>query len=73
MLPGRNLEAIGAVGVNQSSRFVGMPNLSKPFYREKTVYIKTHKTVINRPVDQERRNTHFKEGKLFFIEILSFS
>ena len=24
---------------------------AKPLYREKTVYIKTHKTVINRPVD----------------------
>ena len=23
----------------------------KPLYREKTVYIKTHKTAINRPVD----------------------
>ena len=27
-------------------RFMG-----KPLYREKTVYIKTHKTAINRPVD----------------------
>ena len=25
--------------------------LKKPLYREKTVYIKTHKTAINRPVD----------------------
>ena len=25
--------------------------LCKPLYREKTVYIKTHKTAINRPVD----------------------
>ena len=29
----------------------GVPNLGKPLYREKTVYIKTHKTAINRPVD----------------------
>ena len=61
MLPRRNLEAIGAVGeriygrfpsVDQSGRFAGVPNLSKPLYREKTVTnIKTHKTAINRPVD----------------------
>ena len=25
--------------------------VGKPLYREKTVYIKTHKTAINRPVD----------------------
>ena len=37
--------------VDQSSRFAGVPNLGKPLYREKTVYIKTHKTAINRPVD----------------------
>ena len=30
--------------VDQSSRFAGVPNLGKPLYREKTVYIKTHKT-----------------------------
>ena len=38
--------------VDQSSRFAGVPKLGKPLYREKTVYIKTHKTAINRPVDQ---------------------
>ena len=27
-------------------------------YREKTVYIKTHKTAINRPVDHRRDVTH---------------
>ena len=37
--------------VDQSSRFAGVPNLGKPLYREKTVYIKTLKTAINRPVD----------------------
>ena len=38
---------------------------------EKTVYIKTHKTAINRPVDHV---THtLSKGRLFFIEILSFS
>ena len=37
--------------VDQSSRFAGVPNLGKPLYREKTVYIKTHKTAINQPVD----------------------
>ena len=26
-------------------------NEGKPLYREKTVYIKTHKRAINRPVD----------------------
>ena len=60
MLPRRYLEAIGAVGeqiygrfssVDQSGRFAGVPSLGKPLYREKTVYIKTHKTAINRPVD----------------------
>ena len=38
----------------------------KPLYGEKTVYIKTHKTAINPWTTQERRNTHFKLGKLFF-------
>ena len=30
---------------------------------------------INQPIwtTQERRNTHFKYGKLFFVEIVSFS
>ena len=45
MLRRRNLKAIGAVGViygrfpsvDQCSRFAGVPNLSKPLYREKTV------------------------------------
>ena len=34
-----------------SDPFAGVPNLGKPLYMEKTVYIKTHKTDINRPVD----------------------
>ena len=59
MLLTRNLEAIGTVGVNLLpfslvdllGHFAGVPNLGKPLYREKTVYIKTHKTAINRPVD----------------------
>ena len=48
--------------VDQSSRFAGVPNLGKPLYREKTVYIKTHKTAINPGpwITQERRNTHYK-------------
>ena len=37
--------------VDLSDRFAEVPNLGKPLYREKTVYIKTHKTAINRPVD----------------------
>ena len=48
MLPRQNLEAIGTVGVNLrpffsvdlSGHFAGVPNLGKPLYREKTVYIK---------------------------------
>ena len=32
-------------------RFMGFYVDGKPLYREKTVYIKTHKTAINRPVD----------------------
>ena len=40
--------------VDQSSRFAGVPNLGKPLYKEKTIYIKTHKTAINRPVDHTR-------------------
>ena len=36
--------------VDQSGRFAGVPNLGKPLYGEKTVYIKTHKMAINRPV-----------------------
>ena len=53
------MEAIGAVGANfrpfsfggSVESLAGVPNLGKPLYREKTVYIKTHKTAINRPVD----------------------
>ena len=37
--------------VDQSRCFAGVPNFGKPLYREKTVYIETHKTAINRPVD----------------------
>ena len=37
--------------VDLSGRFAGVPNLGKTLYREKTVYIKIHKTAINRPVD----------------------
>ena len=53
---GRQLEQLERIparfpSVDQSSRFAGVPNLGKPLYREKTVYIKTHKTAINRPVD----------------------
>ena len=59
MLLTRNLEAIGTVGVNLLpfflvdllGRFAGVPNIGKPLYRQKTVYIKTHRTAINRPVD----------------------
>ena len=60
----QNLEATGAVGANLlrasadlSDRFAGVPNVGKPLYRETTVYSTTHKTIINRPMDQ---------GKLFF-------
>ena len=44
--------------VDQSSRFAGVPNLGKPLYREKTVYIKTHKTAINRPVGHTGETKH---------------
>ena len=37
--------------VDQSRRFARVPNLGKPLYREKTVYMKIHKRAINRPVD----------------------
>ena len=37
--------------VDQLSRFAGVPNLGKPLFREKTVYIKLYKTAINRLVD----------------------
>ena len=30
----------------------------KPLYREKTVYIKTHRTAINRPVDHTGETQH---------------
>ena len=36
---------------DQPRRFAGVPNLGKPLHREKTVYIKTHKTAINRRVN----------------------
>ena len=35
--------------VDQSSRFAGVPNLGKPLYSEKTVYIKTHEADLKRP------------------------
>ena len=38
--------------VDQSGCFAGVPNFGKPLYRKKIVYVKTHKTAINRPVDQ---------------------
>ena len=82
MLLRRNLEAIGAGnGANLqlfsfggSFRPLHWSPLVNPKYREETVYIKTHKMAIN-PIwiTQERRNTHFKYGKLFFVEIVSFS
>ena len=37
--------------VDLLGHFAGVPNLGKPLYREKTVYIKTHRTAINRPMD----------------------
>ena len=39
--------------VDQSGRFAGV--LGKPLYIEKTVYVKTHKTAINRLVDHRNR------------------
>ena len=44
--------------VDQSSRFAGESNLGKPLYREKTVYTKTHKTAVNRPVDHTGETLH---------------
>ena len=41
--------------MDQSGRFAGVPNLGKTSYREKAVYIKTHKTAINQPVDHTYR------------------
>ena len=46
------------LSVDQSSRFAGVPNLGKPLYREKTVYIKTHKMAINWPVDHTGETSH---------------
>ena len=41
-------------------RFMGF-YVCKPLHREKTVYLKSHKTAIKRAwTTQERRNTHFK-------------
>ena len=55
MLSRRNLEAIGAVGGNlRPFSFGGSVEplrWSAQPYGEKTVYIKTHETAINRPVD----------------------
>ena len=53
------MAAIGAVGANLRPFSFGgsvellrrSAHLGKPFFREKTVYIKTDKTAINRPVD----------------------
>ena len=40
--------------VDQSRRFARVPNLGKPLYREKAVYMKIHKWAINRPLDHTR-------------------
>ena len=39
------------LSVDPSDRCAGVSSLGKPLYREKTVYLKTHKTAINRPVN----------------------
>ena len=44
--------------VDQSGRFTGVPNLGKPLHREKTIYIKTHKMTINRPMDHTGETYH---------------
>ena len=64
MLLMRKLEAIGTVGVNLLpfslvdllGHFAGVPNLGKPLYREKTVYITTHKTAIKLAHGPHRRD-----------------
>ena len=47
--------------VDQSGRFAGVPNLGNPLERERTAYIKTHKTAINRPVDHTGEENELKE------------
>ena len=44
--------------VDQSGCLTGVPNLGKPSYREKTVYIKTHKQAINQPMDHTGETLH---------------
>ena len=40
------------VSVTYENERISIKNsLPQPLYRQKTVYIKTHKTAINRPVD----------------------
>ena len=55
MLPRQNLEATGAVGANlRPFSFGGSVEplrWSAQPYGEKTVYLKTHKSAINRPLD----------------------
>ena len=49
----RRLEPLDPAG-----RFTGVPSLGKPLYIEKTVYITTHKTAINRPMDHTGKKQH---------------
>ena len=58
--------------VDQWGRFPGVPNLGKPLYREKTIYIKTHKTAINQPVDHTGETHILSKVSCFLLKSFHF-
>ena len=58
--------------VDQSGSFAGVPNLGKPLYREKTIYIKTHKMAINRPVDHTGETHILSKVSCFLLKSFHF-
>ena len=73
LLCGPRVDMWRFMGFWVNGRLIGSRRFSPTLQREKTVYPKTHKTAIYRPVDYTGGTQHtFKKGKQFFIEIVSF-
>ena len=73
LLCGPRVDMWRFMGFWVNGRLIGSWRFSPTLQREKTVYPKTHKTAIYRPVDYTGGTQHtFKKGKEFFGEIVSF-